>query len=325
MKRTMDEWLRDYRDYRESHGFSIVNIKGTINTFVNWCHRHYPDELYLTQEMIDAWSVKHDKEEDVTLQSRRRQVNDFIRHMNLRGEEFLEIECVWDLQSPPPRLITEEEFRNVLRAADEMELCDPRKAKYKASLILALQMPVIIRLMYSAGPRPQEIRYMDRQDVDLENGLIYIRKGKGYKERLIAIDWKVNEMLKEYDRKMQEIMPGCKPFFPNDKGQYCSTSRISNAWRKICDKYNKDTQPVNGKLGLVIYTLRHLYVTRNIEQLPQNGWEKDIRLLAISRSAGHVNINTTIKHYYHLTARSGDLLEEKMGDTLDSIIPDIED
>lgn len=324
MKKTLNEWFKDYLEYRLSHGFSVVNANNIVKSFVNVMHKRYPDECYLTQDMIDEWGAKRDTEREITHTSRVLPVNDFIRHMNLRGENYRLIECNNYVKSQPPTLITEEQFRNVLRAADEMTVCDSHKDKYLASLLLALEMPILLRLMYSSGLRPTEIRLLDCENVDLENGLIYVRAGKGYGEHLVALDWHVNDMLKDYDSKISELLPNRRAFFPNDKGEHRSSYSLATCWKKLYKKYNNDTHPVDGKQGLVIYTLRHLYITTNIEQLPQNGWQKDIRLLAISRSAGHKNINTTIKYYYHLTARSGDLLDEKMGETFDNIIPDID-
>lgn len=323
--KTLDEWYKDYRDFRVSHGFSIVNVKCILKSFVNWCHKHYPDEYYLTQEMINEWGTKRDTEDDITFMSRTSPINAFIRHINLRGGDLQKIERETNFHSPPPRSITEEELKNVFRAADEMKILSPTHSKYRESLVRALEMPVLLRLMYSSGLRPPEIRLLERKNVDLENGLITIRAGKGYNERLVALDWKVNELLKVYDQKMQDVIPDRLAFFPDCSGGYRSNYSLSTCWRSLCDKYNQDTKGKKGKHGLVIYSLRHLYITRNVEKLPQNGWEKDIHLLALSRSAGHSKVNTTIKHYYHLTARSGELLDEKMGETYDSIIPDIED
>ena len=49
--------------------------------------------------------------------------------------------------------------------------------KYKMKKITC---PVFFRLLYSSGIRTTEARYLKREDVDLEHGVLNIRKSKGY-------------------------------------------------------------------------------------------------------------------------------------------------
>lgn len=318
-KKTIDEWVEDFTDYRTVYGLSLTLIKN-IKIFVNWCHKRYPDEVYLEQHMIDEWTARRTTEKETTHTSRVIDINLFIRHINDRGGTFKLAEHGVPEPTPEHRLITDEEFANVLRAADEI-IYEARGGIHKKNVMTkALEMPVLLRLLFSSGMRIPEARLLDRKDVDLENGIIYIRKGKGYDERMIALDWGMNELMKEYDKKMEEFMPGRIPFFPHHDGGYRTNSNMYSIWRKLCDKYNTNTKGTKSEHGLVIYSLRHRYITDNIERLPKNGYAKDLRLLAISRSAGHANIDVTIKFYFHLSNRAADIMEEKMEDVFESII-----
>ena len=323
-RKTLREWFDDYFDYRECYKMSTTD-RHVLNTFVNWTEKQYPDELYPCQEMFDVWGIKRDTEHGNSHPARVNCVNRLIAFMNNRGCNFIPIEGIEESYTSVYRLITEEELVNVMKAADEMKTVGPENKLYKRYMTLALEMPVIIRLMYSSGPRPPEIRYLDRKDVDLENGIIYIRKGKGYNEHICALHPDIMELMRDYDRQMDKLFPNRIPFFPNEKGDYRSRDSLRCVWRQLCDKYNINTRPIDGKRGLEIYTLRHLYVTRNIENMPQDGYNKDIRALALSQSAGHSSVDITIKHYYHLTPRSGDVIDEKLDRTMDDIIPDIND
>ena len=317
--KTIDEWLDDFKDYRIVYGFSI-SIIPNLKVFVNWCHRHYPDEPYLQQFMIDEWSARKATEKEITHATRVHSLNSLIRHINDRGGTFRLAEHEKPEPSPEPRSITDEELANVLRAADELKITKKGTNLYMTSLLKALEMPVMIRLLYSTGMRIPEARLLDRENVDLENGIIYIKKGKGYKERLVALDWGMNDLLKKYDQKMQEIIPDRIVFFPHPNGGYRNRNNILCIWRELCDKYNKSTKREKGEHGLVIYSLRHRYVTENIEKMPKNGYVKDKNMLALSQSLGHTSIDLTIKHYFHLTDQAADLIQEKMEETFESII-----
>ena len=128
--KTLDEWAKDYNDYREAYNLSDCN-KRVINTFINWCKKTYPEELYPVQELIDEWGTKRDTENNATHTSRTRSLNRLIDFMNDRGCDFKLIEHEPVEPTPEPRLITIEEFKNVLKAADEMKTVSEKSKCYK--------------------------------------------------------------------------------------------------------------------------------------------------------------------------------------------------
>ena len=333
MNRTLKEWLDDYRDYRLSYNLSDTDIK-LLRTFVNWCHGTYPDEPYPSQKFFDEYGAKRETETELSRSTRVTLLNRFMQFLNDRGCAFTPIVVESRGVRNEPSVISEEEFRNVLRAADEMPITGPY-IDPKRSMVNALEMPVMIRLLYSTGIRPGEGRHLNWCDHNYDDGILHIRSGKGYKERLVALDPNMNELLKVYHEKISQFVPGCVPMFPSETGEYRGRDNICRLWRCLFDKYNSNENPQNShdykekpgkrRRGITIYSLRHYYIIQNIEKLPQNGYVKDMRLIAISRSVGHSTVDVTIKYYYHLTPRIGDLIEEKLGSLLDDILPDVED
>lgn len=89
--------------------------------------------------------------------------------------------------------------------------------------------------------RPNEARWLDCKDVDLERGVIYIRKAKGYYERIIALHESTSAMLRQYDELMSKEMPGRTVFFPNDEGNYRSSYYLHTTFNRCWYKYNKKT------------------------------------------------------------------------------------
>ena len=318
--KTIDEWLNDYQLYRETYGLSI-NMFRTLKTFRNWCFRAYPGDIIFRQEMFDIWGAKHEHETGISHASRIFALNSLIKYMNNRGEKFKLVEHGPVNPYTDPRTITEEEFKNILRAADEIEIKPEGHRFHLSSMITALTMPVYLRLLYSSGIRAPEGRLLAREDVDFVNSIVVIKRGKGYKERIIALDRDMAKLMEKYDNKIDALIPNRVPFFPSAQGEYRSNYWFSTQWRHLYQKYNvintKEDMPVQ-------YSLRHNYIIENIERLPQDGYNKDIRLMAISQSVGHVSVENTIKYYYHLTPRSGDILDAKMGSTFDFVIPDID-
>lgn len=76
--------------------------------------------------------------------------------------------------------------------------------KYKMKKITC---PVFFRLLYSSGIRTTEARYLKREDVDLEHGVLNIRKSKGYDQHYVALHKSMTELLKQYDKMAESIRP----------------------------------------------------------------------------------------------------------------------
>jgi len=138
-------------------------------------------------------------------------VNAFLKYLNKRGEGPYLYTMYGDLEKyDEPVLFNIEEVRNFFRAVDEMEYkasCPNPLPRFQSKL-KCLVTPVIFRLIYSTGMRPNEARWLDCKDVDLERGVIYIRKAKGYYERIIALHESTSAMLRQYDELMSREMPG---------------------------------------------------------------------------------------------------------------------
>ena len=56
----------------------------------------------------------------------------------------------------------------------------------------------IVELMYSTGARASEISNIKLRDIDLIEGYVYIREGKGCKDRVVPVGKIAIEAVKEY-------------------------------------------------------------------------------------------------------------------------------
>lgn len=321
--RTRAEWLSDYEDYREAYGYK--KLQGSrLQLFIRWCDRHYPDNPFFTQEMIDEWSPQRETEVDWTYCGRAAAINGFLRYINDRGGgPFTLIDYKFAMDSPEPVLFTSEQLKNFFKAVDEYQPSKQPRSKRTAlcARLNALQFPVLFRLLYSTGMRVNESRWLNREDVDLERGLIYIRRSKGYIERLIALHPSMTALLCEYDRKIRQLMPDAVPFFPSNKGEYHCHEWLSKHFRALWDKYNP--RPASGEKPVVAYSLRHNYAVENIMNWHQDGYNADKRLIALNRSMGHVYIHST-QYYFHLVPKFADIMEDLEGEFIKSIIPEVD-
>ena len=107
-------------------------------------------------------------------------------------------------------------------------------------------------------------------------------------------------------------------FFENAMGNGYSRQWVVYIFRKLWEKANgKNNRPV-------AYELRHHYAVENI-----NRWEEDAfgfseKLLYLSKSMGHSEINATL-YYYSIVPGMSDILREKTETGFNEIIPEVPD
>jgi site-specific recombinase XerD len=130
----------------------------------------------------------------------------------------------------------------------------------------------IVFLIYSTGIRLMEACKIKVKDIDRGNMCIYIRKGKGGKDRRVAMEVELLATLEEYWRSLPPQKKFSEYLFPGEKpGHYVSDSTI---YRKV-----KKEMKMNPHL------LRHSFATH----LHENG----VDLFTLKDMLGHTTLTST--------------------------------
>ena len=321
--RTYNQWYNDYMQYRLSYS-DKKPANDFVRCFLNWCGRTYPDETVLTQQMLDTWCAKRDTENGNSHGSRVSAINRFLDFVNKRGGgPYTPAEFAWSAPSPEPEMFTPEQLANFFKALDEIPdgSCYEKPLNQRLADLRAVQIPVAFRLLYSSGMRVCELRWLKRSDVDLNNGIIYIRKAKGYDERIRALHPTMTALLRQYAEKMDKLMPSANLFFPSVHDKYHNAYWLHTNFKAAWYKYNP--KPTGGRRDIVAYSLRHNYAVENIMSWHQDGYNADKRVVALSKSMGHRSIKAT-QYYFHLVPRFADLLNQLEGESVSNILPKVE-
>ncbi|HEY6055743.1 MAG TPA: tyrosine-type recombinase/integrase [Gaiellaceae bacterium] len=111
----------------------------------------------------------------------------------------------------------------------------PREAEVDATLAaldgegpLALRNRALVELVYSAGLRSAEAVALDLGDVDFEQELVHVRKGKGAKDRVVPLGeeaaWWVGRYLR--DARPELARGACDALFLSVRGRRLDTSTL---------------------------------------------------------------------------------------------------
>jgi integrase/recombinase XerD len=176
-------------------------------------------------------------------------------------------------------------FLDLVRPAKRKKLPVVLSQAEVRTILSAIRSPVVsmaLRLIYVCGLRISEAAQMKLADIDWERRLIWVRAGKGGKDRSIPLSPRMLDALGDY-RKQR----GCRSWlFPGKKGGALSISALQRAFT--------DAMRQNGiEKKASVHTLRHSFATHLLE------YGVDLRI--IQELLGHQCLQTTTI-YTHLTA-----------------------
>lgn len=153
----------------------------------------------------------------------------------------------------------------------------------------------IIATIYACGLRLSELTGLKVADIDSSTMTVVIRKGKGNRDRIVALSEKLLELLRAYFIKY-------KPKVFLFEGQYGGEYSARSVQLVLKQAMNNAKITKAGS----VHTLRHSYATHLIEQ------GTDIRF--VQELLGHKSIKTTLI-YTHLT----DIAKRNIKSPLDNL------
>jgi integrase/recombinase XerD len=139
----------------------------------------------------------------------------------------------------------------------------------------------VIELLYGSGIRIRECERLDLQDLDLRQGTLFVRNGKGRKDRLVPIAGRAAVAVDVYLREARPQLardPHEQAVFLNAYGARLKRGRIAELVRRQVKAAGLEVQAT-------AHSLRHSYATH----LLQRG--ADIR--HVQRLLGHSRLQTT--------------------------------
>ena len=140
----------------------------------------------------------------------------------------------------------------------------------------------IFMLAYGSGLRIGEIANLREEDIDGKNMRIFVREGKGNKERYTILSKQSLEMLRIYWSKYRQNKRRGRIFL-SETGKAITVGVIREHFRK----YRRKAK-INEKATL--HTLRHNFATNLIE----NG----ATLIQVKELMGHSNIRSTMEYVH---------------------------
>ena len=265
------QYLSDFAIYLEATGFRPSTRKmaySCVERFLVWLQPQTP--LTVTLKQLKAWHEHLQERPNLRrgggLSAR------MIRHYLYSLRLFYNyLEQIGKLKSNPmsvyPMPIVPNSKRNILSLSEIKRL------------YAACESPgdtAMLHIYYGLGLRRSEGVALLTQDLDLETGLLYVRRGKGGRWRAVPMSERIRKELSEYLATRQNV--GQKGFLLSKKGRALSGSNANRRLKTLLEKAGLPTD-------ISLHSLRHSIASH----LLQSG----LSMEEVRRFLGHNHLETT--------------------------------
>lgn len=155
---------------------------------------------------------------------------------------------------------------------------------------------VMLRLTYCLGLRPSETTRLVVDDINLQDGVAFIRETKFYKSRIVPFGEEVSRMLENYlSWRAEAVMSRGiteSHLFIDKRGNPVRLSALQEAFRLIREKAGIHRAVVTHS-DVRLQDLRHTFATNRVTQWYREGKDVQALLPVLSTYLGHCNLDST--------------------------------
>lgn len=279
--------------FRTARGFKNKNHLDNLLRFDKFCSERYPSLTKLTPEVVYDWLDMETVLNPQMVNDRASTIRQFGLYLSAVDEEtfVLAEKFGTNRNHNLPYNFTDSELTALFAAIDELPAV-------RGEPFLNEIAPTLFRLTYTCGLRPNEVRGLLRENVDIKTGAVMITHTKQNKDRIVVMSDDMSKMCRRYDAK-RTIFAGDNPyFFPSHSGGAFRSEQLraalTKAWTSaICSK-DRPLPP-----HIQVYDLRHRFASACLNRWLDEKRDLLSMLPYLREYMGHESLNETA-YYIHI-------------------------
>lgn len=205
-----------------------------------------------------------------------------------------------DAQVPPAQLIPSRKLRATpyLYADEEIAALIAAAGSLRFPLRTATYQ-TLVGLLAVTGMRVGEAINLDREDIDLDAGVLTIREAKHGKSRLIPLHDTTVQALRGYLQIRDRLLPrpATDAVFISPAGNRLLYCNVHATWKRLAA--SASLRPRSAACRPRIHDLRHSFTVRSLLDACQAGRDGQATLALLATWLGHVDPAAT---YWYITA-----------------------
>ena len=288
--KTLSEYIEEMLIYKESIGYSRKSYEYDLNRFCRFIESKSLNTTDLREDIVLSWCSRWESETQTSARRRIQAVRELLKYLSAIGVDCYVIPSSFlpRPQTRTPYIFTDKELLSIFSECDKLQ---PLQCSPSRHLIL----PVLLRLIFFCGLRPNEGRELRTGDIDFNNGILHIRKNKSHKERFCPMSDDVLQICADYHSTATDVFDDNTYFFPSPNGLPYNRRWLSGQFRMIWWK----ARGTGCEADAVAYDLRHRYATTMMMKWLDEGADLYAKLPYLSSYMGHTHFSDTA-YYIHL-------------------------
>jgi integrase/recombinase XerD len=200
----------------------------------------------------------------------------------------------------PPHIYSDQEIASLLRAAAALS---PRGGLRPACYL------TLFALLTCTGLRISEALALARDEVDLIEGILTVRAGKGGKSRLVPLHPSALEPLAAYAARRDRLAePGANAFFRTDRDEQLTYAAVRSTFIRLRRQLGWDREGRTRRPR--IHDLRHRMVVQRVLAWHAEGANVDAKLTALATYLGH-GLVSDLYWYFSVTPELMSIVAER--------------
>src|SRR3954468_318337 len=291
---TLRQAAEQYLQLRRDLGYKLRETGRRLEDFVAFAERE--GASHVTTDLALRWAQQPAGVQPAAWASRLRIVRRFALWLSA-ADRRTEVPPAGLLPGryvrKRPYIYSDAEIRDLVRAAGQLASAAGLKGHTYAT---------IFGLLAVTGMRISEVVALDREDVDLGEGILRIRRTKFGKSRLVAVHDSTRQVLAEYARERDRIVrrPAAPAFFLSEGGDPLTAcgGRFNFAMVSREVGLRAPTAGRHGR-GPRLHDMRHRFAVCTLLRWYRAGLDVEREIPKLATYLGHVHVNET---YWYLEA-----------------------
>ena len=283
--------VEEYLATRRALGARLREDGRLLQRFVEFLARHRA--AFVTTSLALQWATEPCEAQPAYWANRLGAVRGFARYASVADSRH-EIPPTDLLPIGPrrtsPYIYSDKEVADLIGAAQSLHGTTGLRPRTYAT---------VLALLAVTGMRSSEPSRLDRDDVDLQQGVLRIRESKFGKSRYLPVHESTCQALQGYATQRDHLCPdpSSQGFFLTERGTRLSPGALRQTFLNLSRQVG--LRAASDSRGPRLHDLRHRFAVSTLQRWYRDGVDVERHLPRLSTYLGHAYVSDT---YWYLTA-----------------------
>jgi integrase/recombinase XerD len=281
---------KDFINYKHSLGYDYsIRPCYDIKYLCYYLSENAPERIRLSQDIVEGYIHKKNNESVRTHGKRVYIIRQFGLYLRTLGYDVYlpPYNCVKNDKTFIPYIYTKDEIIRIIHEAEKLQYTH-RAPNF------CLVYPMLLKILFACGLRVSEALSLTLQDVDIDNGILKIRKSKFNNSRLVSMFDSLTGACRGYYSAVGHYSGKEGYFFESRPGVPYVSGSIYSRFRILLESAGI-LHGGRGK-GPRVHDARHTYAVYALDHMVKQGMDIYCALPILSAYMGHRRLESTEKY-----------------------------